>query len=57
MVFISFLAPGTVQFVQGLVGLTQTENVSPMRFELVLSRPVSRPFDVEVCTRSGSATG
>ena len=46
-----------MQFTQAVQSLVQTENVSPMRFEVVLSRSVSRPFDVEVCTRSGSATG
>lgn len=50
------LAPVTVQFAQPL-SLTTDENVSPLTFELILSGPVSLPFDVEVCTRDGSATG
>ena len=48
-------APVTVQFFEEIV--TNDENDSPMTFELVLSGPVSRPFDVEVCTRDNSAVG
>ena len=51
------LAPVTVQFAPDTLSLVQNENISPMRFELVLSGPVSGPFDVEVCTRDGSAIG
>jgi len=49
------LAPVTIQFARETV--TNNENDSPMTFELVLSGPVSHPFDVEVCTRDDSAVG
>jgi len=45
----------TIQFARETV--TNNENDSPMTFELVLSGPVSSPFDVEVCTRDDSAVG
>lgn len=48
------LAPVSVQFAQNV---SNNEGDSPMIFELVLSGPVNSPFDVEVCTRNGSAIG
>ena len=54
-VLIFFAAPVTVQFADESV--INSEGDLSMMFELVLSGPVNNPFDVEVCTRYGSALG
>ena len=50
-----FTAPVNVQFADEVV--VNSEGDLSMAFELVLSGPVNNPFDVEVCTRNGSALG
>ena len=52
-----YVAPVSVQlqFTNNVV--VNSEDDSIMTFELVLSGPANNPFDVEVCTRNGSAVG
>ena len=52
---VHFFFTVTVQFDDENV--VSSEGDLSMMFELVLSRPVNNPFDVEVCTRNGSALG